>query len=143
MIQAAAVQAIGQSIVHRNATPANQLVDAMHHGLRKDSLVKFLEVHGCLAWIKGEKKFAFFEVKDAKFDSAIKDELMKSPWSRAVKAPEVKSIYDVEEALERFLKSCESAIKSGKTMKHSELYDEVKLTMARYFAGEFEEPTVQ
>ena len=109
-IQAAAVQCIAQSIVHRNATPAAQLYDALPKGLRHDSLVAYFEKFGNLMFSNKAKKMEFFDVAkvidgtpelDWTEEYAIK--VSDFHWTNGTKKPEPKSKYDVSEELGKLL----------------------------------------
>lgn len=127
-IQTAAVQAVAYSIVDRNITPAKQLVGALNAGNRKDALVRYLEKFGNLAWAKNEQgdyDFAFFEVK-------VKGELLQwTPeyaklaqdfvWSKAIKPPTPKSMYDVAAALSQLIDAAHRAVKKQIPLMHGEL----------------------
>jgi hypothetical protein len=127
-IQEAAINAVAHSIVNRNITPAQQLVDALTGGNRKDSLVRYLEKFGNLAWSTlddNTKGFKFFEVTVKGEPLAWTPEYAKLArefdWSKAIKAPTPKSMYDVADALSSLIEAAHRAVKKGLTIKHGAL----------------------
>ena len=63
-IQECAVQAVGYSIEHGDIRFGQKLFDVLPNGVRRQSLVAFLEKHGNFAWQAQEKKFAHYKTKD-------------------------------------------------------------------------------
>jgi hypothetical protein len=136
-IQTAAVNAVAYSIVDRNITPAKQLVGALNAGNRKDALVRYLEKFGNLAWAKNEQgdyDFAFFEVK-------VKGELLQwTPeyakmasefvWSKAIKPPVPKSMYDVAAALSQLIDAAHRAVKKQIPLMHADILSQLEQVQA-------------
>lgn len=134
-IQIAAVTAVGYSIVHGDVRPANRLLVAMPKGTRRDALVKWMEVHGHVAYMKGDKKFAHFKTA-AEFDEA---KLMKAPWYGAKKEAEPTSVYDVSAEFDKFVERIEKSIErlgsSGETeVQHADLVKALKAASGQYHA---------
>jgi hypothetical protein len=107
-IQLAAVQCIAYSIVDRNITPGQNLLDATSNGIRSDALVAFFEKYGQFAYDKQTKKLVFFDVKkiiekDISWNEAYERELMGTPWTAAKKKPEPVSQYDFDEQATKFV----------------------------------------
>lgn len=100
-LQKLAVAAIGYSVVHGDVQPANRLFNAMQRSLRRDSMVKFLEKNGQLAWITAEKKFQFFKVEGLAFDP---DTLMGLNWYEAKKEAAIVSEFDLSAEFDKFMK---------------------------------------
>lgn len=135
-IQIAAVNAIGQSIIHRNVTPMNQLYAAVGKTVRRDSLVRYLETHGNCAFVTADKAFKFFEVKKPEdFDG---DVLMGMAWDAATKE-KIDSIYDVAELVDKLIKKIEASIEKTHQVKNGDLLDELKLVMRDFHAGQYVE----
>jgi len=65
-IQIAAVNAIGYSIQHGDIRFGQKLFDVLPTGIRRQSLVAFFEKHGQFAYLKEDKKFAFYKVDGIK-----------------------------------------------------------------------------
>lgn len=107
-IQLAAVQCIAYSIVDRNITPGQNLLDATSNGIRSDALVAFFEKYGQFAYDKQTKKLVFFDVKkitnkDISWNETYEKELMGTPWTAAKKKPEPVSKYDFDEQATKFV----------------------------------------
>lgn len=115
-IQACAVFAIYQSIAHRNSTPADNLFQSFTAGLRKQALVNYFEMNGNLAYMKDEKRIAFFDVKamtgtDLTFDEKVLDD---NPWYEAGGKENLNSSLDIRASVAKLLKQVASAQKGGK-----------------------------
>lgn len=100
-VQHAAVQVIAQSIVHRNITPGNMLVEAVskHHAA---TLVAYLEKFGNFAWDKKGAKFAFVEVHKAEGLEAAIEAIGDAKWYDAKPPKKVVSQYDYMAMLSDF-----------------------------------------
>ena len=122
-IQLAAVNAVGYSIQHGDITFGQKLFDALPKGIRRQSLVAFLEKHGQFAWLKEDKKFAYYKVDGIQFDEIT---LLATPWSSASKEVIV-SEYDFEKMFDSLMKKMESVYKKhesvGVKIKNSNIYD--------------------
>lgn len=128
-VQTAAVQCIGQSIVHRNVEPAKQLHDAVGSHV-KSTLVAYFEKFGNIALVgKGTKReLAFFDVKkvtgkDLVWTEEYAAEVAKFHWTKAAKEVAPKSKYDAEEMLSALFKRLDKlAADPGVTVENKELY---------------------
>ena len=95
------------------------------NGVRRQSLVAFLEKHGNFAWSKDEKCFKFFKGlgEPRKFDETA---LLAINWASATKETIVSS-YDLETIMTKAIKAMEKAFKehekSGVAIENSEVYD--------------------
>lgn len=124
-IQEVAVQAVGYSIEHGDIRFGQKLFDVLPNGVRRQSLVAFLEKHGNFAWSKDEKCFKFFKGlgEPRKFDETA---LLAINWASATKETIVSS-YDLETIMTKAIKAMEKAFKehekSGVTIENSEVYD--------------------
>lgn len=121
-VQVAAVQCIGQSVVHRNTTPANSLLDAVskHH---KATVVAYLEKFGNFAWDRKADKLAFKEVfKSGELEQAV-EAIGDAKWYDAKKPPKVVSQYDVAEELAAFFDRMRKAAKKGITLVNKPVMD--------------------
>lgn len=148
MIQSAAVQCIAQSIEHRNSTPAAQLYDVLSGSVRRDSLIAYFERFGNLAWSKADKKVIFFDVakvlnKDIAWTNEYAAQVNAMLWFKAKPEPIVKSAFDVADAVEKLIASCERAIKKGQTIHDVDLFDDVAAVFYRYRAAAAEEGLTQ
>lgn len=124
-IQEVAVQAVGYSIEHGDIRYGQKLFDVLPSGVRRASLVAFLEKHGNFAWSKEEKCFKFFKGlgEPRVFDEQA---LMTVNWASASKETIVSS-YDLESIMTKAIKAMEKAFKehekSGVKIENSEVYD--------------------
>lgn len=147
-VQNAAVQCVGQSIAHRNVSPANDLLEAVGSHL-KPVVVAFFERFGNIAWSKGEKKLKFHEVKVYQGHDGARCFPVGSllewtedyaamttafVWTKAKKEAEPVSLYDVQEECDKFLERMFKAAKKGKTLKHKDLLTRLSDTFNRYSA---------
>lgn len=146
-IQLAAVQCIAYSIVDRNITPGQNLLDATSNGIRSDALVAFFEKHGQFAYDKQTKKLVFFDVKkvlDRKIEwtEALEKELMGTPWTAAKKKPEPVSAYDFDEQATKFVDRFKKlASDANVTVKHKELLNEMIGLINKYHFEQYSKST--
>jgi hypothetical protein len=147
MIQTAAVQAIAQSIVFRNSTPAAQLFEAVGTSSRRDALVKYLEMFGNLCWSKSEKRMAFYDVEAVEhkpkleWTSEYSAKVSEFVWHKAKAEPKAVSMYDVEEKVSTLIDSLRKSAKKGVELKHAPLLDAVEALYVKYVAATYD-PTV-
>lgn len=138
LIQKAAVNAIYQSIAHRNVTPMNDLFKATAKGIRRDALVRFLETNGNAAFVTADKSFKFYEAFELSADDLVEycDGLMALAWEDS-KPEKVESVYDVADMVEKLIKKAEKAAKDASKVEHAELITELKDVMRRYHAAQY------
>lgn len=133
MVQTAAIQCIGYAIVHGNVMPARRLLDAVskHH---TRALTAFFEVNGNFAYDKVAKELVFKKVYAPEFfgDVLVSTLAKGKNWECFAPKVEPKSMYDVEEAFDKFIKSFDNAVKAGKEIEHAELIDFVTEAKAKY-----------
>jgi hypothetical protein len=133
-VQKAMVEVIGQSIVHRNITPAQSLLDVMGSHL-KPVLVAQFEKFGHIAYMKADKKLAFFDAKK-EWTSEYRTLVEKSHWTKAKKEQEPKSEYDADVMLGDVIKRLDKLVaKPGVTVLNLELYKKVKAAHAAAVAA--------
>lgn len=141
MIQEAAVQCIAQSIIHRNATPAAQLFDAVGSSARRDALVQYFEMFGNLTWSKGEKKVIFVDMekipngRKLAWTDEYAEKVAETLWFKVKAETQPKSIFDVEEEAQKFLERLSKAKGRGAELKNAGLLDRL-LDTYRQFVGE-------
>lgn len=132
-IQIAAVNAIGYSIEHGDIRYGQKLFDVLPTGVRRASLVAFLEKHGNFCYLKDDKKFAFYKAQDS-YDEVA---LLATSWASA-KAENIVSEYDVQKMFDSLMKRIESAIKKSGDgsvkIKNSPLYDYLQEAQDRFNA---------
>lgn len=138
-IQEVAVQAVGYSIEHGDIRFGQKLFDVLPSGVRRASLVAFLEKHGNFAWSKEEKCFKFFKGlgEPRVFDEQA---LMTVNWASASKETIVSS-YDLESIMTKAIKAMEKAFKehekSGVKIENSEVYDYLVSARDSYNADKY------
>lgn len=143
-VQQAAVQCVAQSIVHRNATPAMSLFDALAGSMRRDALVKYLEMFGNLEWDKKEKKLSFKDLsrptEGAEFQKHMATAL-ETVWYTVKKESPIKSQFDAEEVIERAIDGLHKAAKRGATILNREALDTVERAYAQFKAAQLQAET--
>lgn len=141
-IQIAAVQVIAHAVKHGDISLANGLVDATPKHQRA-SLVAFLEAFGPFAYLKADKKLAFYaknsklsEAKIAQGGDLTQDYVDALPrWESMVKPPEPRSQYDVQEEADRFITRMRKlAADSTLTLKHKDLLNDLTAAYNKYVA---------
>jgi hypothetical protein len=141
-IQEVAVQAVGYSIEHGDIRFGQKLFDVLPSGVRRASLVAFLEKHGNFAWSKEEKCFKFFKGlgEPRVFNEQA---LMEVSWATATKETIVSS-YDLETILTKAIKSMEKAFKehekSGVKLENTLAYDYLIAARDGYNAEKYATP---
>lgn len=105
-VQDVAVQAVAYSIVHGDISIGNMLLEAVgvNKSLRRDSLVAYLEKFGNFAWMKSDKKLAFFPAHTVgKLEPAHEALILGAKWDEAKREAEVISKYDMETQVRLFI----------------------------------------
>lgn len=147
-IQTAAIQCIAQSIVHRNATPAMQLFDAVGSGARRDALVKYFEMFGNLTWSKAEKKVIFVDMekipggRKLEWTDEYAQKVAAVVWLKAKAEPQPKSIFDVDEETSKFLERLTRAKGRGAELKNAALLERLMATYHAYVAEQYTGTTI-
>ena len=134
-IQEVAVQAVGYSIEHGDIRYGQKLFDVLPSGVRRASLVAFLEKHGNFAWSKFFKGLGEPRVFD-------EQALLSISWASATKETIVSS-YDLETIMTKAIKAMEKAFKehekSGVKIENSEVYDYLVSARDSYNAQKYTE----
>lgn len=148
-IQLAAVAAVAFSVIKdRNATPAQQLLEVVNPHV-KAAVVAFFEKFGNLAYSKETKSMVFFDVaartdkEPLAWTDAYADEVMAFAWTTAKKAPEPKSVFDVQEEIDKLIDRLNKAAKKGATLQHAELLARMTATYNKYIGEQFIANAVQ
>jgi hypothetical protein len=109
-VQTIAVQAIAYSILNKDAQVANELFVVVNQtkSLRKDSLVKYLETMGHLAFDTKEKKFGFLVnakigCKPGVFTPEHEANVLALRWDNAKAEPKLVSEWDMEAQFRAFI----------------------------------------
>lgn len=137
-VQLACVQCIGQSVVHRNTTPANQLLDAVskHH---KATVVAYLEKFGNFAWDRKADNLAFREVYANTDLEKCVEMIGDAKWYDAKKPPKVVSQYDVAEELAALFDRMRKAAKKGITLVNKPVMDAAEAAYNAAMAAAYSE----
>lgn len=138
MVQEACYTAIGYSVRDRNITPAKDLLDVIGSHL-KHVVVAHLEKHGNIKFDKGAKGLVFHENINAKegWTEGYSAYVAAQVWEKAKPEPTVKSMYDVEEELGKFLERMTNAAKKGVQLKNRDLLDSVTQAYNRHVTASF------
>lgn len=129
-LQKLAVAAIAYTHMHGDVQPANRLLAAMQRSQRVDSMVKYIEKFGKLAYLKSEKKFGYFaEAPVRDFDADVCNALM---WYNAKKPNEIVSMYDFVAEFDKFMDKLQKQIDSGKPIENADLFDKLVDISAQY-----------
>lgn len=140
LVQRMAVECVAQSIVHRNITLGNDLLNALPKGSRRDSLVAWFERFGHFAWMKTEKKLAFFDAGQ-EMTAAYFAEVRATSWTTGTKPAAIVSSYDLETEFGKVLDRLGKLVNdSSKTIEHKDLYAKLKATYTAYVVENFAEP---
>lgn len=138
-IQETAVACVIHAVRHGDVTLADQLVEALGKGMRRASLRAWFERNGPIVLPRGKDKFAFdgerAKAMRKESDEELTERLMALPWEEAKPEEPVVSVFDVEEAFDKFLKRLEKQVKEvDLTVKNRELLELVGQQVARYHA---------
>lgn len=136
-VQMACLQVIAQSVLHRNTTPANSLLDAVskHH---KATVVAYLEKFGNFAWDGKAEKLNFREVHAASNEAleGALEAIGEAKWYDARKAPKPVSQYDAFVVIDGFFDlTAKKFAKEGITVENREAFDRLRGEYRR-IAGE-------
>ena len=138
-IQDAATDCAIHAVKHGDVTLADQLVDALGKGMRRASLRAWFEKNTPMILPKGKDKFAF-DAERAKTLRAIpeadlRESLMALPWEEAKAEEPVVSVFDVSEAVDKFIKRLEKQVSEANvTIKNRKLLEEIAHAASVYHA---------
>jgi hypothetical protein len=138
-IQSVAVACALHAVAHGDVTLADQLVDAVGKSLRRASLRAWFEKQAPMYLPKGKDKFAFDALRaedmrklsteelEAKFDALA--------WEDAKPEAPVISVFDVSDAVDKFMKRMESMVKDANvTVRNKELLEMLGQQVSIYHA---------
>lgn len=142
LVQRTATQCVAHSILHGNVNPANDLLNALPKGSRRDSMVAWFEKYGNMAWRKAEKRIDFFKVIDkAECTDAYLKEVSVSPWTSGTKPAAIVSTYDLEQEFGKVLDRMGKLVgDSSKTIEHADLYTKLKAAYTAYVVESYVAP---
>lgn len=138
-IQDAAADCAIHAVKHGDVTLADQLVDALGKGMRRASLRAWFEKNTPMILPKGKDKFAF-DAERAKTLRAIpeadlRESLMALPWEEAKAEEPIVSVFDVSEAVDKFIKRLEKQVSEANvTIKNRKLLEEIAHAASVYHA---------
>jgi hypothetical protein len=139
LVQDAAVDCALHAVQHGDVTLADQLVEALGKGMRRASLRAWFERHTPMYLPKGKDKFAFDSDRAKTMRKTAPEELRESllalPWEEAKPEDQVVSIYDVSDAVDKFLKRVNSMVNDANiTVKNRGLLEQLISVNSRYHA---------
>lgn len=163
-VQIAAIGAIYYSVCYGDVTIGERLIPALGAGTRKQLLVTFLEKYGQFAWNKEAKKMVYRKngdininittddgeviVKDvgdlhedAEMSEAYVDSI-KEFWTAVLSPEALKSAFDCEAEVGRFIKRMEKAILTGQA-ENSDVFDYVSKAYNEYVESKDDEADKQ
>lgn len=140
--QARATKGIGQALLmclyfankESSAKAANDLLGALRKSTKQQAIIDLLEVHGNLAWLKKERKFEFFDAKQAWTSERVKElRSICEDWeSFKVKAEPAE--VDILKMYDAIHKKYESAKKNQRDVAHAPLMALLTEAVAKYTA---------
>jgi hypothetical protein len=125
-VQECVVHVIGHAIQHGDVTAATELVNAVR---KHDApiVVSFFEKHGPFRWQKADKAFE----KNKAWKGEFNPEALPS-WETGKPIPQIKSVFDADEAFDRFIKSARATASKAKSVKNLGLFDMLEETQALF-----------
>jgi hypothetical protein len=138
-IQEVAVACAVHAVQHGDVTLADQLVDAVSKGMRRNSLRAWFELKAPMYLPKGKDKFAFDAERAKALKALSNDELVAQldslKWEDAKPEAAVVSVFDVSEAVDKFMKRIESMVNDANvTVRNKELLEVLGQQVAIYHA---------
>lgn len=138
-IQSVAVACAMHAVAHGDVTLADQLVDALGKGLRRASLRAWFEKQAPMYLPKGKDKFAFdaLRAEDMRKLSTedLEAKLGELAWEDAKAEAPVVSVFDVADAVDKFMKRMESMVKDASiTVRNKALLETLGQQVAIYHA---------
>lgn len=130
-LQKVAISAIGYANIHGDITIAQRVLEVMGTSMRRQTMVRYFEIHGKLAWDKESKTVVFAENVEALDDPAqLYETLSVLPWYEAVQE-QIESILDVTAIAAKLLKRIAKAAKDGKEIKAEGKLAEALVALAK------------
>jgi hypothetical protein len=147
-IQACAVDCAVHAVQHGDVTLADQLVEALGKGMRRASLRAWFERHAPMYLPKGKDKFAFDSDRAKTMrkiaEPDLRESLMALPWEEAKPEEPVVSVFDVSEAVDKFIKRLEKQVaEANVTIKNRKLLEEIAHAASVYHAEQVLSPKVE
>jgi hypothetical protein len=138
-VQAVAVECALHAVDHGNVTPANELVENIGKGMRRASLRAWFEKNTCMFIPKGKDKFGFdserAKAMKAEDRAALRERLLALPWEDAKPEAPIVSVFDVSEAVDKFMKRMEGMVKDASvSVRNRELLEILNQQVSIYHA---------
>jgi hypothetical protein len=138
-IQSVAVACALHAVAHGDVTLADQLVDAVGKSLRRASLRAWFEKQAPMYLPKGKDKFAFDALRAEDMRKLNTEELEAKfgalAWEDAKPEAPVISVFDVSDAVDKFMKRMESMVKDANvTVRNKELLELLGQQVSIYHA---------
>jgi len=138
-IQSVAVACALHAVAHGDVTLADQLVDAVGKSLRRASLRAWFEKQAPMYLPKGKDKFAFDALRAEDMRKLTTEELEAKfdalAWEDAKPEAPVISVFDVSDAVDKFMKRMESMVKDANvTVRNKELLEILGQQVSIYHA---------
>jgi hypothetical protein len=138
-IQSVAVACALHAVAHGDVTLADQLVDAVGKSLRRASLRAWFEKQAPMYLPKGKDKFAFDALRAEDMRKLSTEELEAKfgalAWEDAKPEAPVISVFDVSDAVDKFMKRMESMVKDANvTVRNKELLEILGQQVSIYHA---------
>lgn len=136
-IQSAAVECAMHALAHGDVTLADQLVDALGKGLRKASLRAWFERHTWMLIPTGKQTFALDKdrAKSARKspEAEVRARLADLPWEEAKPEAPVVSVFDVSQAVDKFLDRIQKQINmEGVSVRNRALFDAINAANSQW-----------
>lgn len=136
-VQGCATDCAWHAVMHGDVTLADQLVDALGKQGRKASLRAWFERNTPMYLPKGKTTFAFDSERakslKAAGEEAFREAMADKPWEEAKPEAPVVSVFDVSEAVDKFMKRLEAMTKDATiTVRNKALLEELGQTVAHY-----------
>lgn len=125
-LQRIAVTAIGYANIHGDVTIAQEACAkfSTQKGVRFNSFVAYLEMHGQIKWDKESKNVVYFRRDAAEKDPlALLTTLSQHAWYDAKPEKEPVSIYDCADAVARLIKKLEKMSQEGTVLENRHVLD--------------------
>jgi hypothetical protein len=138
-VQEVATDCALHAVQHGDVTLADQLVEALGKGMRRASLRAWFEKNTPMYLPKGKDKFAFDsdrakEMREVGLD-VVREQLAALPWEEAKPEEAVVSVFDVEQAFDKFMKRIDATIKDvNVTVRNRALLEQLAQTASIYHA---------
>jgi len=112
----------------------------MGKSMRKDSLLAWLETHGCLVWSTVDKVMKYDTTRKGKleFNDDQAEILLATPWNSAIRPPAEVSKFDFDAMFDKFLAKCRKIAKDAEVDKsikvaNADLLNVLSTASAQYF----------